>query len=343
MPPSPGPAAVAEGRHSTEEASTRTLPIPIGRMPDPLASLPDPSDPAVDVEELRRALALAIDINRSKDQSLTKLQQEVDYERGQVKILRHDVQRLRKQTVDLQLTAETEEEYISNTLLKRIADMKKEKTDLLLEVEREEEYLTNTLQKKLTQLQREKIDLENALEQEQERLVNQLQRQLDLARTQSPPATSVSSSPASSLGAPTGSSPHQRRLSYSFASPGDGLLAGPGLVEMLKSDVHSLRLKVTELEKELITTFNRSQGYKREVVQLRTQMGRPTGHLTDDDDVTPNVVRLLFPDRPVRARRSMSSSQSDSPFILEPTASRRASRTGDNLRRTSDIGAARGK
>jgi len=36
--------------------------------------------------------------------------------------------------------------------LKRISNLKKEKGELLLQVEQEEEYLTNTLQKKLNQV-----------------------------------------------------------------------------------------------------------------------------------------------------------------------------------------------
>jgi DNA-directed RNA polymerase subunit L len=84
--------------------------------------------------------------------------------------------------------------------------LRKEKSELLLQVEQEEEYLTNTLQKKLNQvrlrcaafeipgiltpwrlvaqLQKEKIDMENALEQEQEYIVNRLQKQLDSLRQQ---------------------------------------------------------------------------------------------------------------------------------------------------------------
>jgi len=87
-------------------------------------------------------------------------------------------------TVDMHASAEQEEEYISNKLLKLISGLKKEKGELLVQVEQEEEYLTNTLQRKLNQLQKEKIDMENALEQEQEYIVNRLQKQLDALRQQ---------------------------------------------------------------------------------------------------------------------------------------------------------------
>lgn len=56
--------------------------------------------------------------------------------------------------------------------------MAQEKERLAIEVEREEELISNTLQKQLAQLQRDKIDLENQLEQEQECMVNKLQRRV---------------------------------------------------------------------------------------------------------------------------------------------------------------------
>jgi len=56
---------------------------------------------------------------------------------------------------------------------------KKEKNRLLLEIEQEEEFLTNTLQKKLAKLLEEKVDLEKQLEEEEEYLVNKLQLRLD--------------------------------------------------------------------------------------------------------------------------------------------------------------------
>lgn len=48
-----------------------------------------------------------------------------------------------------QKQAEAEEEYITNTLLKRLEKLKAEKSEILLQVEREEEYLTNTLHKRV--------------------------------------------------------------------------------------------------------------------------------------------------------------------------------------------------
>ena len=51
-----------------------------------------------------------------------------------------------------QAKAEQEEEFISNTLLKKIQALKKEKEMLAMNYEQEEEYLTNDLSRKLLQV-----------------------------------------------------------------------------------------------------------------------------------------------------------------------------------------------
>ena len=50
------------------------------------------------------------------------------------------------------MKAEQEEEFISNTLMKKIHSLKKEKEVLAMNYEQEEEYLTNDLSKKLMQV-----------------------------------------------------------------------------------------------------------------------------------------------------------------------------------------------
>jgi len=50
-----------------------------------------------------------------------------------------------------QLMAEQQEEYISNTLLKKIEALKNEKEQLARNYEQEEEFLTNDLSRKLLQ------------------------------------------------------------------------------------------------------------------------------------------------------------------------------------------------
>ena len=51
-----------------------------------------------------------------------------------------------------QARAEQEEEFISNTLLKKIQLLKKEKESLAMNYEQEEEFLTNDLSRKLLQV-----------------------------------------------------------------------------------------------------------------------------------------------------------------------------------------------
>ena len=56
------------------------------------------------------------------------------------------------ETILQQAKAEQEEEFISNTLLKKIQALKKEKETLAHHYEQEEECLTNDLSRKLTQV-----------------------------------------------------------------------------------------------------------------------------------------------------------------------------------------------
>ena len=56
-----------------------------------------------------------------------------------------------------QAQAEAEEEFISNTLLKKIHSLKKEKEALAMNYEQEEEFLTNDLTRKLAQVHSLKV------------------------------------------------------------------------------------------------------------------------------------------------------------------------------------------
>ena len=66
------------------------------------------------------------------------------------------------------MQVEQEEEYITNTLMKRLKQAKDEKEKIANEVENEEEYLVNNLQKRLQKLNAEKLDLEMQLQIEQD-------------------------------------------------------------------------------------------------------------------------------------------------------------------------------
>ncbi|XP_056632140.1 coiled-coil domain-containing protein 6 [Diorhabda carinulata] len=107
------------------------------------------------------------------------LKVELETYKLRVKALQEENRDLKKASVIIQAKAEQEEEFISNTLLKKIQVLKKEKETLAHHYEREEECLTNDLSRKLTQLRQEKCRLEQTLEQEQECLVNRLMRKIE--------------------------------------------------------------------------------------------------------------------------------------------------------------------
>ncbi|XP_066907950.1 coiled-coil domain-containing protein 6 isoform X1 [Halyomorpha halys] len=107
------------------------------------------------------------------------LKVELDTYKLRVKALQEENRTLRQASVIIQAKAEQEEEFISNTLLKKIQALKKEKETLAHHYEQEEECLTNDLSRKLTQLRQEKCKLEQTLEQEQECLVNKLMRKIE--------------------------------------------------------------------------------------------------------------------------------------------------------------------
>ncbi|KAG8035282.1 hypothetical protein G9C98_004530 [Cotesia typhae] len=107
------------------------------------------------------------------------LKVELETYKLRVKALQEENRGLRQASVIIQAKAEQEEEFISNTLLKKIQALKKEKETLAHHYEQEEECLTNDLSKKLNQLRQEKCKLEQTLEQEQECLVNKLMRKIE--------------------------------------------------------------------------------------------------------------------------------------------------------------------
>ncbi|ORY08433.1 hypothetical protein K493DRAFT_641 [Basidiobolus meristosporus CBS 931.73] len=267
------------------------------------------------VEELRKVLQEYIQRSQDQERSIKRLQFDLEMEIGHVNILRHENQTLKQLTVDMHASAEQEEEYISNKLLKSIAHLKKEKAELLVQVEREEEYLTNTLQRKLSQLQKEKIDLENALEQEQEFMVNRLQKQLDVLRLEqsqkdlgtSPPSPSLSSSPPAPRWRPTHS-----------PSSSDVSVSSHAVTEVLKAEVTALRIKQTELEKEFTATYNQLKIYKNELIELRKKNNLPVDDLLSESSA-PSFMRFNNATGKQRSRRSISSG--DQSQLLKAMAS----------------------
>jgi len=112
------------------------------------------------------------------------LKAEVETCKLRIKSLQEENHNLRQASVNIQARAEQEEEYISNTLMKKIHTLKKEKESLALNYEQEEECLTNDLSRKLNQLRNEKVELEQTLEQEQEAQVNKLMRKIEKLETE---------------------------------------------------------------------------------------------------------------------------------------------------------------
>ncbi|KAK0132848.1 Coiled-coil domain-containing protein 6 [Merluccius polli] len=123
------------------------------------------------LEELTNRLA-------SLQQENKVLKIELETFKLKCKALQEENRELRKASVTIQARAEQEEEFISNTLFKKIQALQKEKETLAVNYEKEEEFLTNELSRKLMQLQHEKAELEQHLEQEQEFQVNKLMKKI---------------------------------------------------------------------------------------------------------------------------------------------------------------------
>ena len=106
------------------------------------------------------------------------LKVELDTVKLRYKSANDENRHLKKNSMNIQMRAEMEEEMISNTLLKKIQELKKEKESLVHDYETEEEYLTNDLSRKLNQLRQEKSELETTLEREQQMQVAKLMRRI---------------------------------------------------------------------------------------------------------------------------------------------------------------------
>ncbi|CAF0952537.1 unnamed protein product [Adineta steineri] len=106
------------------------------------------------------------------------LKVELETYKLRLKASQQEIKQLKHASVHMQAKAEQEEEFISNTLLKKIQELKKEKETLANNYEREEEFLTNDLSRKLQQLREEKQTLEQSLEQEQASQINKLLKRI---------------------------------------------------------------------------------------------------------------------------------------------------------------------
>ncbi|KAJ1933758.1 hypothetical protein EC988_009016, partial [Linderina pennispora] len=161
------------------------------------------------------------------------------------------------------------------------------------------------LQQRLESMAREKASLETAMEQEQERMFNQGRR---LSGSISPGGPFVAST-----GVPGAVSPrwaHSR--SSSVSSFGNGSVASVGITETLKADVNSLRLRLADCERELVSCYSQSQIYKKELVALRQRLGMSVDDLYLDDPVPMALKSTYVEGGSARPRRSQSVSSSSS-------------------------------
>ncbi|XP_035518820.1 coiled-coil domain-containing protein 6-like isoform X2 [Morone saxatilis] len=184
------------------------------------------------LEELTNRLA-------SLQQENKVLKIELETFKLKCKALQEENRDLRKASVTIQARAEQEEEFISNTLFKKIQALQKEKETLAVNYEKEEEFLTNELSRKLMQLRREKIDLENTLEQEQEALVNRLWKRMDKLEAEKRILQEK-------LDQPVSAPPSPRDVSMEIDSPENMMRH----IRFLKNEVERLKksLRTTELQ-----------------------------------------------------------------------------------------------
>lgn len=105
---------------------------------------------------------------------INELKQELEVLRLRVANLTEENKGLKRNSVTIQQQAEQEEEFIANTLLKRIQRLKQEKESLAINYEQEEEFLTNDLSRKLQKVKEEKVEMEKTFEAESEALCNKL-------------------------------------------------------------------------------------------------------------------------------------------------------------------------
>ncbi|CAH1757545.1 14557_t:CDS:10 [Entrophospora sp. SA101] len=253
-------------QNNTISAATLTTDAAI----DSQKSILNSEDPIL----LKKELEKAFEIVRQQELEIKKLKFELEMVQGHINILRHDNQMLRQKT---HASAEQEEEFISNKLLKRISNLKKEKGELLLQVEQEEEYLTNTLQKKLNQLQKEKIDMENAFEQEQDN--SSISSNSSSTSNTSAITNTIHQLPQSS---PLTSSIHKKWISSSPEYNNNTL----GLTDVLKLEINSLRSKIADMEKEYISKSSQATRFKNELIELRKKSGLQVDDLLSEETST---------------------------------------------------------
>ncbi|UJR10879.1 hypothetical protein I4U23_015066 [Adineta vaga] len=152
--------------------------------------IPNDSEYESDVSSIADSSTANVNESKMSCEHLTKrmdslsqenrvLQVEVQTYKLRLKSAQHEIKQLKHASVNMQVKTEQEEEFISNTLFKKIHELKKEKETLANNYEREEEFLTNDLTKKLQQIRDEKHSLEQSLECEQASQISQLMKRIN--------------------------------------------------------------------------------------------------------------------------------------------------------------------
>ncbi|KAJ2793870.1 hypothetical protein H4R21_005725, partial [Coemansia helicoidea] len=95
---------------------------------------------------------------------------------------------------------------------------------------------------------REKVSLENAIEHEQERVFNQSRR-----------LSGASSPMALGAGAVSPRWPGSHSRSSSVSSFGTASVGSVGITETLKAEVNSLRMRLADAGRELVSCYSQSQ------------------------------------------------------------------------------------
>ena len=75
--------------------------------------------------------------------------------------LREENAALRKKIGELTRSSESEEEFITNALLKRMNRMREERAQMAVQVEEEEEQMTNLLMKRIAELESQVASLKD--------------------------------------------------------------------------------------------------------------------------------------------------------------------------------------
>uniref|UniRef100_A0A3P8UMW0 Coiled-coil domain containing 6a n=1 Tax=Cynoglossus semilaevis TaxID=244447 RepID=A0A3P8UMW0_CYNSE len=191
------------------------------------------------LEELTNRLA-------SLQQENKVLKIELETFKLKCKALQEENRDLRKASVTIQARAEQEEEFISNTLFKKIQALQKEKETLAVNYEKEEEFLTNELSRKLMQLQHEKAELEQHLEQEQEFQVNKLMKKIKKMENETISKQLTLEILQEKLAQPVSAPPSPRDVSMEIDSPENMMRH----IRFLKNEVERLKksLRTTELQ-----------------------------------------------------------------------------------------------